>query len=453
MNIIEDLQEIVQDYNQVSINESILEQHSKGLLYHTPHLPDVVVYPKSKEEVSKILIYANERKIPITPFGVGSSLEGQIIPTHGGISMDFSLMNKVVRINEEDFLVKVEPGITRNELNKQLKKYGLFFPVDPGADATIGGMAATGASGTNSVKYGTMKDYVKGLEVVLANGEIIKTGGMATKSSSGYNLTELFVGSEGTLGVFTEITLKLVGIEEETVAIKANFPTIDLAAQSAFTLLKSGIEIGKIELVDAQTIKAVNEYKETTYPETATLFIELSGSKEMIDYETSLVKEILMDENCTHFELETDSVKKAKLWEARHHVAFAVQAAHPGKSILSTDVCVPLSKLPEAIKYSRIVLDEANINGGIFGHVGDGNFHTVITFDPNNPKSIKHIEKVNGQIVDFALANGGTCTGEHGIGIGKKEFLEKEHPTSISLMKGIKHLLDPNSIMNPDKVL
>lgn len=453
MSIVKDLLEIIRDNKRVTTNKAVLEQHSKGLAYHEPHLPDVVVYPLDKQEVADVLAYANKQKVPITAFGVGSSLEGQIIPYEGGISLDFSYMNKIKQVYEEDFVVKVEPGVTREELNKALKRYGLFFPIDPGANATIGGMASTGASGTNSVKYGTIKDYVMGLEVVLADGSVIETGGMAVKSSAGYNLTELFVGSEGTLGIFTEITLKLVGIEEDNIAIKATFPSIESAATHAFMIMFSGVKVGKLELVDEQTIRAVNKYKQTDFLESPTLFIELSGSKEIVRHENEFVQEILNDGDCMQYEIETDSIKKEKLWEARHHVAFAILAANPGKSLLATDVCVPRSKLTDAIKQTRTIVNEANIDAGIFGHVGDGNFHAVLTYDPNDDSSIQRIKEINHQIVDYALSVGGTCTGEHGIGSGKRSYLEKEHPTSISLMREIKSVFDKNGILNPRKVL
>jgi D-lactate dehydrogenase (cytochrome) len=452
MGLYEDLLERIGGRERVTVNETILEQHSKGIAYHEPRKPDVVVFPKTAAEVSAVLSYANERRIPVTPFGAGSSLEGHIIPVQGGISLDLTLMNDIIDIRPDDFLAVVEPGVTRMQLNQALKKYGLFFPVDPGADATIGGMAATNASGTNSVKYGVMRDQVLGLEVVLADGKIIHTGGMAVKSSAGYDLTGLFVGSEGTLGVFTKIIVRLQGIPEATNAIKVSFPTLAEAAQAAASILKAGVSPGKIELVDEQTIQAVNQYKQTDYPAAPTLFIELSGSAASVKDGTALVKELCDAENAVSFEMEEDSVARAKLWEARHHAAFAIQAAYPGKAMLSTDVCVPISKLPAAIAETRKLVDEYGMTAAIFGHVGDGNYHTVLAFDPNDAEEVKRIEEVNVRIVRYALSHGGTCTGEHGIGIGKRQFLYEEHRDSVPLMKGIKQLFDPNGIMNPGKI-
>ncbi|MBY0095881.1 FAD-binding oxidoreductase [Mesobacillus maritimus] len=443
---------IIQDADRISRNGTILEQHSKGMTYHAPQKPELVVYPESKEEVSQVLTYANERNIPVTPFGVGSSLEGHIIPAKGGITLNFSLMNKVVEVRQDDFLVKVQPGITRSQLNKELKKYGLFFPVDPGADATIGGMVSTNASGTNSVKYGTMKDQVLGLEVVLADGRIMKTGGMAVKSSAGYNLTSLLIGSEGTLGIFTEITLRLRGIPEVTVAARALFSSIDDAGTAAAAMLKSGLDLGKIELVDQATIRAVNAHKNTDYQEVPTLFIEMSGSEPTVKNDMELAQEIALGEGCQLFEFESDSLARAKLWEARHHVAFAIQAANPGKGLLSTDVCVPISELPNAIKETRKLIELHGVEAAIFGHVGDGNYHAVLSIDENNPEQVKKIEEINQRIVSYALAKGGTCTGEHGIGLGKKQFLRLEHGEGVELMEEIKLTFDPKGILNPGKI-
>ena len=298
-----------------------------------------------------------------------------------------------------------------------------------------------------------MKNYVKGLEVVLADGRVVRTGGMAQKSSAGYHLTGLFVGSEGTLGLFTEITLGLNGIEEETVAIRAQFSSFEKAGTASISLLRSGVQLGKIEFMDGWTIGMINRYKGTDYPEKTTLFIELSGSKEKVAYETEIVRYVLMDEGCRKIDIETDSLAKARLWEARHHAAFAIRAAHPGKAMLSTDVCVPISKLPAAILKTRKIADRYGIDAAIFGHVGDGNFHTVLPFDMNSPEEVETIEKVNEEIVNYALSVGGTCTGEHGIGIGKRKFLLKEHGEGVQLMREIKNLFDPNNILNPGKVL
>lgn len=452
MNVYESLLELIGDRERVSINETVLEHHSKGIAYHAPHAPDVVVFPKTAEEVSRVMAFANEHRIPVTPFGAGTSLEGHVIPVQGGISLDLTLMNNIIDIRPDDFLAIVEPGVTRLQLNQELKPYGLFFPVDPGADATIGGMAATNASGTNCVKYGVMRDQVLGLEVVLADGSVMQTGSLAVKSSAGYDLTGLFVGSEGTLGVFTRLIVRLHGIPEATNAIKVCFPSLEAAAEAAFAILRSGVGPGKIELVDEATIAAVNAYKKTDYPVKPTLFIELSGSPSSVEEGTKLVNELCEAEGAVSFAVETDSLARAQLWEARHHAAFAIQAAYPGKAMLSTDVCVPLSELPGAIADTRRLVDEQKMTAAIFGHVGDGNYHTVLAFDPNDADEMARIERVHAHIVRYALLRGGTCTGEHGIGLGKRAFLREEKGDTVLWMKRLKQLFDPNGILNPGKI-
>ncbi|WHY69101.1 FAD-linked oxidase C-terminal domain-containing protein [Neobacillus sp. SuZ13] len=437
---------------QISENPTILEHHSKDESYHQPVKPDIVVFPKNKQEISEIMKIAYKYHIPVVPFGVGSSLEGHPIPVSGGISMDFQLMNHIIEVRENDLLVKVQPGVTRKQLNKALKKYGLFFPVDPGADATIGGMTSTNASGTTTVKYGAMKDVVRGLEVVLANGEIVNLGGLAAKSSSGYNLTPLFVGSEGTLGVFTGITLKVFGIPEATLACRAVFPSVDHAIKAANAMVSSGIPIARIELVDARSMKQVNIHNETTYPEQTTLFMEFHGNEEGIKADVKFAKELADLEGCSQFEYETDSLKKAKLWEARHTLAYAFKHGYPAKKNMSTDVCVPLSKLPDAISHASLLLEEYGLIGGIVGHVGDGNFHALIMIDPNDTVESDKAHTVNLKIVEFAIDCGGTATGEHGIGLGKIDYLYKEHASSIHLMKMIKDQFDPLGILNPGKM-
>ncbi|MBS4216432.1 FAD-binding oxidoreductase [Neobacillus rhizophilus] len=452
MWLYDELLRIVGDAERVSVNGAVLEQHSKGISYHSPLMPDVVVFPATKEEVSRIMRFANENKVAVVPFGAGSSLEGHIIPLNGGISLDFTLMNEIISVRPDDFIATVQPGVTRNQLNQALKKYGLFFPVDPGADATIGGMTATNASGTNTVKYGVMRDQVLGLELVLADGSSIRTGGYSYKSSAGYNLTGLFVGSEGTLGVFTEIILKLQGIPETTIDIKATFPSIEAAGIAATVLLKAGLPIGKIELVDQKTIQAVNAFKNTSYREEPTLFMEFSGSEPEVMNSLEIVQEIIKDEQFVTFEFENDSIKRAQLWEARHQAALAIIAANPGKGHMVTDVCVPLSELSDALQHTRKIVDQYGIDAVIFGHVGDGNYHAVFSVDTQDEEHMKQVEEVHTQIVQYALSKGGTCTGEHGIGLGKKKFLQEEHGDTLFIMKGIKTMVDPNNILNPGKI-
>lgn len=437
---------------QVTENETILEHHSKDESYHPPVLPDLVVFPKSSVEISEIMKIAYKFQIPVVPFGVGSSLEGHPIPVSGGISMDFQLMNNIVEIREQDMLVKVQPGVTRKQLNQALKKYGLFFPIDPGADATIGGMTSTNASGTTTVKYGAMKDVVRGLEVVLANGEIAKIGGLAAKSSSGYNLTPLFVGSEGTLGVFSEITLKVFGIPEAILACRAVFDTVEDAVQAANAMVSSGIPIARVELVDTRSMKQVNLHNDTSFHEKPTLFLEFTGNSEGIKADVTFAEELAKHEACIDFTFETDSKERAKLWEARHNLAYSFKHGFPDKKNMSTDVCVPLSKLPDAINFASTLLDNHRLDGGVVGHVGDGNFHALIMLNPDDTVEVENAHAVNRKIVEYAIACGGTATGEHGIGLGKIDYLYKEHATSIHLMKAIKDQFDPLGILNPGKM-
>lgn len=438
---------------QVTTNQTILELHSKDESYHTPSLPDIVVFPMTADEVSGIMKLAQQYQVPVVPFGVGSSLEGHAIPYEHGITVDFTLMNKVLEVREEDFLVKVQPGVTRSQLNKELKKYGLFFPVDPGADATLGGMAATNASGTTSVKYGVMRDQVLDLEVVLADGEMIHTGSMAAKSSSGYHLNGLFVGSEGTLGCFTELTLKVYGIPEFTMAGRAIFKTVDDAVGAVVGILQAGIPIARVELVDEESIHQVNLFSETSYKVQPTLFLEFHGNEAGLQQDVNFMKDIVADFNCDGIEFETDNAARNQLWEARHNLAYAFVHGNPGKKLMVTDVCVPISELAGAVNHARQGLRTLGLTGGLTGHVGDGNFHALLMLDLNNQEEIKKAEQFNELIVMYALERGGTCTGEHGVGIGKQKYQEKEHGKALLVMEKIKAVLDPNCILNPNKIV
>ncbi|WP_286232240.1 FAD-binding oxidoreductase [Neobacillus mesonae] len=439
--------------DQVSINQTILEQHSKDESYHTPSLPDIVVFPATTEEVSNILKLASGFKVPVIPFGRGTSLEGHVIPYKKGITIDFSLMNKVLEIREQDFLVKVQPGVTRTQLNKELKKYGLFFSVDPGADATLGGMAATNASGTTSVRYGVMRDQVRDLEVVLADGTVIHTGSLAEKSSSGLHLNGLFVGSEGTLGCFTELTLRVYGIPEYIMAARASFPTVHDAVSAVVSILSAGIPIARVELVDEQSMKQVNLFSDTDYQVKPTLFLEFHGNKAGLKQDVEFMKEIVADCQCEGIEFETDQAALNRLWEARHNLAYAYIHGYPGKKMMTTDVCLPISELAGAIEHAREELNKLGLTGGIVGHVGDGNFHTVLMIDTNNSEEIKKAEEFNESIVLHALERGGTCTGEHGVGVGKQKYQEREHGEALKVMEKIKMALDPENLMNPNKIM
>lgn len=452
MDLVSELQSILAP-DRATENETILEGHSSDESYHTPHLPDVVVYPKTTEEVSEVVSFANEHQIPVVPFGLGSSLEGSVIPYNRGIIIDMSLMNKVIDVMAEDFLVKVQPGVTRIQLEKELKKYGLFFPVDPGADATLGGMASTNASGTTSVKYGIMRENVRDIEVVMPDGKIIHTGSLAAKSSSGYNLNGLFVGSEGTLGCFTELTLKVHGIPEEIMAGRASFQTTHEAVDAVIGILQAGIPVARVELVDEHAMKEINVYSETDYKEVPTLFLEFHGNAAGLKQDVAFTKEIVNDFNCEEFAFESDTKGRNQLWEARHNAAYAFIHGNPGKKQMVTDVCLPISEMAEAIKDAREAIDASGLVGGIVGHVGDGNYHILLMIDPDNADDIARADKVNERIVEYSLERGGTCTGEHGVGIGKQKYQRREHGPALDVMKQIKTALDPLDLFNPGKVI
>ncbi|WP_026683393.1 FAD-binding oxidoreductase [Heyndrickxia coagulans] len=436
----------------VSGNETILEQHSRDESYHTPHLPQAVVFPESVEQVREVVAFANENHIPVIPFGLGSSLEGHVIPYQGGITLDMMRMNKVVEVLDRDFIVRVQPGVTRTQLNRDLKKYGLFFPVDPGADATLGGMAATNASGTTSVKYGVMRDQVYDLEVVLADGTVIHTGSLAAKSSSGYHLNGLMVGSEGTLGVITELALKVYGRPEEMVAARAVFETVRQAVDAVVAIRQAGIPMERMELVDKRSLQQANRFMGTMYPEWPTLFLEFTGNESGLKQDVNFAKDILAEFQCKNVVFEKDEKARHKLWDARHKLAYAFVRGTPGKKMMVTDACVPLHFLPEAIEDTRKTLDRMGMDGAIVGHVGDGNYHVILMIDMGNENEIRQAQALNEHIVSFALSKGGTCTGEHGVGIGKAKYQREEHGPAYGTMKKIKDLFDPNHILNPGKI-
>ncbi|WP_010649741.1 FAD-binding oxidoreductase [Oceanobacillus massiliensis] len=451
-NVVSELHNFLEE-SQISSNDSILELHSRDESYHLPSRPDVVVYPKTAEQVVAIVKLASENSVSIYPFGMGSSLEGHVIPYEHGITIDFSLMNKIIDIKEKDFLVTLQPGVTRTQLNKELKKYGLFFPVDPGADATLGGMAATNASGTLSVKYGTMRDNVRDMEVILADGMKIHTGTLAAKSSSGYHLNGLFIGSEGTLGCITELTLKVCGIPEFMTAARATFQTVEDAIEGVVAILQAGIPMGRIEIVDEESIRQVNRFSESNYTELPTLFLEFHGNEAGLQQDIAFTQEIVADFNCLNIQFETDTAARNLLWDARHNLAYAYIHSYPGRKMMVTDVCLPISELAGAIGHARQVLDKLGLPGGITGHVGDGNYHIILMIDMNDLEEVQKAKDLNEQIVEYSLARGGTCTGEHGVGIGKRKYQEKEHGDALKIMQKIKQVLDPNSILNPNKLI
>ena len=444
---------LVPDERRVTDSESVLDQHAADLSYHAPHRPDVVVWPESTDEVAAVLEYADAAGVPVVPFGAGTSLEGHVIPLHGGISLDLTRMNEIVALRPDDLTATVRSGVTRSQLEAAAGPHGLWFPVDPGADATLGGMAATNASGTTTVRYGGMRAHVLALEVVLAGGRVVRTGTRAVKTSAGYNLTGLFVGSEGTLGVITELTLRLHAIPEHIVVARAAFPSVESACRAAAGIIGSGVPVTRCELLDAMTIAALNTFAGTSFPDSPYLFVEFGGTEAGVAGDLATTRELAEDEGATAFESESDPTARGRMWSARHNALMASLALAPGSKAMTTDVAVPLSELAEAIEHARRALVDSGLRGGIVGHVGDGNFHVAFLLDPDDAASIAQAEALNGSVVDDALARGGTCTGEHGIGYGKLGYLEQEHGDLVPLYRGIKQLFDPNGIMNPGKVV
>lgn len=453
MSLRAELTALVGDDARVSESESVLDQHAQDLSYHAPRRPDIVVYPTSTDEVARILAFANRHGVPVVPFGAGTSLEGHVVPLEGGISLDLSRFDRILELEPADRVARVEPGVVRSRLNERAGEYGLFFPVDPGADATLGGMAATNASGTTTVRYGGMRANVLALEAVLADGTTVRAGSRALKTSAGYDLKGLFVGSEGTLGVITELMLRLHGIPEHVVAVRAAFPELEAACRAASALVASGVMVMRVELLDAATLRSVNAYKGTAYEESPSLFLEFGGSEAGVGGDLEATREILEWEGCTAFEYEREAEARARLWEARHHALFAAVHGSPGKLHKSTDVCVPVSELAAAVRHARELVDALGLPSGIVAHAGDGNYHVLFLLDPDDPAQLDAAEGLTAQIVEWALERGGTCSGEHGIGMGKLGYLAREHGDLLPLMRGIKQLFDPNGILNPGKVV
>lgn len=437
--------------DQWSMSESELYRHSHDESDHTAVAPDLVFFPGNTDDVVKIMNFSRQHSIPLTPFGAGSGLEGQVIPLEKGISVNFERMNKVITFSPEDMLVTVQPGITRLQLNSFINKHGLFFPIDPGADASIGGMTATNASGTTAVRYGSMRDQLLDLEVVLADGKTIHTGSKAKKSSSGLHLTGLFAGSEGTLGMITEVTLKLHGIPEQTIAASCNFSTPQECAEAAHAVLLSGIPVMRMEFVDAPSIKQVNLYGNYQFPEKHSLFFEFAGMKGAVEEEAEVVQSIIEAMNGLDWRVAVDSSERAVLWKARHEMSYAYRHVQ-GMASSGGDVCAPISKLPELVGYARELIEASGLTGGIFGHVGDGNFHTIIMYDAANSDDAQKAQNINGQLALKAIELGGTCTGEHGVGIGKIKYQETEHGAAYEVMKNLKGFFDPENRLNPGKI-
>jgi D-lactate dehydrogenase (cytochrome) len=433
---------------------AVREHHSHGESYHTPAAPDVVVYPHTTEEISAIVRLAAERETPIVPFGAGTSLEGQVLALRGGIAVDLTQMNRVLRVSVEDLDATVQAGVTHRQLNKHLVNTGLTFFVDPGADATLGGMTATGASGTTAVRYGTMRENVRGLTVVLADGRIITTGGRARKSSTGYDLTRLFVGSEGTLGIISDITLRLQPLPEAVGAAVCSFPSIDAAVRTVIATIQLGVPVARIELLDEVQIDAINRFSKLEYPVLPTLFFEFHGhdDREVGDH-AETVQALATEHDGSGFEWVTRLEERARLWRARHDSYYASLALRPGAKAWTTDACVPISRLADCIVAAKRDLVESSLTGTLVGHVGDGNFHMLYLVDPDRPEELAEARRLNERLVYRALEMGGTCSGEHGVGIGKMRYLVTEHGEALDVMRAIKHALDPRNLMNPGKLI
>ena len=437
---------------QFSDSKSIREQHSHTMTIHESELPDGVLFASNKNDVSDAVKICNDFRCPIIPFGVGSSFEGHVNAPFGGLSIDLNNMNEILNVYQDDLLVTVQPGVTREQLNTHLRDTGLFFPIDPGANASIGGMSSTRASGTNAVRYGTMKDNVVSIEAVMPNGEIIKTSNKAKKSSAGYDLTRLLVGSEGTLGIITEITLKLYGIPEVIAGGRVSFTSIKDAADTVITTIQSGIPVARIELLDAIQVKACNLYSKLSLPEEPLLLLEFHGSKKSVDEQSELFGEIALEFGGNNYEWTSNNEERNKLWKARHDAYWAARSYMPGTEMYSTDVCVPISRLSECIVETVKDLNDNDLIGPIASHAGDGNFHVAVMLDTNNENEVSKLGPFLDRLSDRAIKMDGTCTGEHGIGQGKRKYMYNELGNSVAVMESIKKSFDPNLIMNPGKL-
>lgn len=438
---------------RLSTSEAVRQQHGKDESFHEVAAPDAVAFANSCDDVADIVRICARHKTPVIAYGTGTSLEGHVQALHGGVCVDVSRMNEILEVNAEDLDCRVQPGVTRKQLNDHLRDSGLFFPIDPGADASLGGMAATRASGTNAVRYGTMRENVLGLTVVLADGRVIRTGGRARKSAAGYDLTRLFVGSEGTLGVITEVQLRLYGIPEAISSAVCSFPTLEGAVKTVTQIIQLGIPVARIELLDEVQMDAINRYSDLNYPVQPTLFFEFHGSDNGVREQVELVGEIAAEFGGGDFQWASRQEDRNKLWQARHDAYYAAMALRPGCKGWATDVCVPISELTECLLETRKDIDKSGILAPIVSHAGDGNFHLIFLVDTDNPDEMARASAINDRMVTRALAVGGTCTGEHGVGYGKIALLKAEHGEAVSVMRQIKLALDPDNIMNPGKIL
>jgi len=450
-SLLTELRQLLGD--RLSTASAVCAQHGKDESYHAPHSPDAVAFARSAQEVAAIVRLCSNYKTPVIAFGTGTSLEGHVAALAGGVCIDLTQMDRILRVNAEDLDAVVEAGVTRKQLNEHLRDTGLFFPIDPGADASLGGMAATRASGTNAVRYGTMRENVLSLTVVLADGRVIRTARRARKSAAGYDLTRLFIGSEGTLGIITEVTVRLYGIPEAISAAVCAFPTIEDAVNTVILTIQIGVPVARIELLDEAQMAATNKYSKLNHKVAPTLFFEFHGTPAGVAEQAETVKSIAADYGGNDFRWATTPEERSKLWQARHDAYYAALALRPGSKGWATDVCVPISRLAECISETQRDLADSPIPSALVGHVGDGNFHLVFMIDPQRPDEIAEAGRLNERMVARALAMEGTSTGEHGVGYGKMDFLVSEHGEALSVMRSIKKALDPDNILNPGKIV
>jgi D-lactate dehydrogenase (cytochrome) len=451
-SVLEELKALLGD--RVTVSSGIREHHGKDESYFPYAVPDAVVFPHTTEEVRDVVMICARHKVPMIPYGVGTSLEGHILAIRGGVTVDLSQMNKVLDVHEEDLDAVVQAGVTRKQLNEHIKHTGLFFPVDPGADATIGGMAATRASGTNAVRYGTMRENVISLKVVLADGRVIQTQRRPKKSAAGYDLTRLFVGSEGTLGIITEVTVRLYAVQEAMSAAVCAFANVEGCTDTVIQTIQSGIPIARCDIVCEHTIGAINKYKKTDYRIAPTVFFEFHGSKASVVEQAEAVQAIAKENGGMDFQWATKPEDRTQLWDARHNAYFACLQIRPGSRAVSTDVCVPISRLSECVRETMEDVKSYHAPVPLLGHIGDGNFHLMLLVDPAKPEETEAAKRFNAKLVERAIRMEGTCTGEHGVGMGKMESMRKElGDEAISVMRDLKRTFDPDNLMNPGKVV
>ena len=437
---------------RLSTVSGVRDHHAKDESWHHPHRPDAVVFPESTEDVVEIVRICAAHQTPVVAYGTGTSLEGNVIPHLGGVVVDLERMNQILRVSADDLDVTVQARVTRMQLNAHIKDLGLFFPIDPGADASIGGMASTRASGTNAVRYGTMRDNVLSLTVVLSDGRVVRTSRRSRKSAAGYDLTRLFVGSEGTLGIITEVTLRLYGVPEAMAAAVCSFDSLEGAVNTVIQTIQLGIPVARIELLDEVQMNSLNRYSGMDHPVKNTLFIEFHGSDAGVKEQAETVQAVASDHGGGAFQWATQTEQRNALWKARHDVTYANKALRPGCEIWATDVCVPISRLAECILQTKEDLRHSFLTAPLVGHAGDGNFHLGFLIMRDDPAELAEAERLNERLVMRALAMDGTCTGEHGIGLGKRKYLLAEHGEGVSVMRQIKQVLDPHNLMNPGKI-